>query len=60
MKYMNFCFEALLLQTEDISSHVVMHFIGVYAKLARSDYQLRYVCPSVLKEEPISHWTDFH
>jgi hypothetical protein len=28
-------------------------------KIARSDYKLRHVCPSVRMEQRGSHWTDF-
>jgi len=29
-------------------------------KIAKSDYQLRHVCPSVRMEQLGSHWTDHH
>ena len=29
-------------------------------KVAKSDYQLRHVCPSVRMEQRASHWSDFH
>jgi len=35
-------------------------FLGLFEKLAKSDYWLRHVCPSVRTEQLGSHWTDFH
>jgi hypothetical protein len=38
---------------------VTCTFRRVY-KIAKSDYQLRHVCPSVRMEQLSFHWTDFH
>jgi len=31
-----------------------------FAKIAKSHYNLRHICPFVRMEELGSHWTDFH
>jgi hypothetical protein len=37
-----------------------MGFLRSVRKIAKSDYELRHVCPSVRVEQLGSHWKDFH
>jgi hypothetical protein len=43
------------------SLHVIQeNALGRFRKIAKIDYKLRRVCPSVRMEKLSFHWTDFH